>query len=169
MFDGTQPAGRTSLSTDLDDQSEVSEEGYIMDMSLVAKLIDNFNVPARKMKNFAKEGQLKDFYAPIRLDQMSTEKYRKLPTFLDLANLGKFCFMLLDVAPSLNFLSSASLLMLAVISRPGLSLSVSDLVRMFNSEALYRLNASVFIPPSYKLSGDEKSRFRFIYSGRSFD
>ena len=50
--------------------------------------------------------------------------------------------------------------MLAVLSRPGLNLSVSDLVRMFNSEALYWLKASAFIPPSYQLNGDERVRFR---------
>ena len=50
--------------------------------------------------------------------------------------------------------------MLAVISRPGLSLSLSDLVRMFNSEALAWTNASAFIPPSYKMSGNEKNKFR---------
>ena len=100
LFDGIQLAGRTSLSTDHDDQSGVSEEGYIMDMSLVSKLINNFDAPARKMKKDAGVKELGDFYASIRLDNMSMEKFRKLPTFLDLVNLGKYCLMLL-CAPSL--------------------------------------------------------------------
>ena len=51
--------------------------------------------------------------------------------------------------------------MLAVISRPGLGVSVSDLVRMFNSEALSWFNTLAFIPPSYKLNGLEKNNFRY--------
>ena len=90
FFDGIQPAGRSSHSTDHEDQSEVSEEGYIMDTSLVAKLIDNFDAPGRNF--FLPDANVKrDFYADIRLDQMSTSKSRKLPTFLDMGNLGMYC------------------------------------------------------------------------------
>ena len=99
LFDGIQLAGRTSLSTDHDDQSGVSEEGYIMDMSLVSKLINNFDAPARKMKKdlYAGVKELGDFYASIRLDHMSMETFRKLPTFLDLRNLGMY-FLLCSVS-----------------------------------------------------------------------
>lgn len=100
-FDGIQPAGRSGLSTDHEDQSEVSEEGYIMDMSLVAKLIDNFDSPGREkgLKNI-KDGQLNDFYASIRLDHKSTLKLRKLPTFLDMGNLGTYCIAWCSVVMS---------------------------------------------------------------------
>lgn len=106
-FDGIQPAGRTSISTDFDSQSEVSEEGYIMDMSLVAKLIDNFDAPGRKKgpKN-VKDGHLSDFYASIRLDHMSTLKVRKLPTFLDIGNLGMYILLGVLLFPVMSLTSS---------------------------------------------------------------
>ena len=86
-----QPAGRSSLSTDHEDQSGVSDEGYIMDMSLVAKLIDNFDKPGRKK---GLSGQLSDFYAPVKLENITREKFRKLPSCLDMANLGMYCCLL---------------------------------------------------------------------------
>ena len=55
---------------------------------------------------------------------------------------------------------TASLLMLAVVTRPSLNLSISDLVRMFNSEALSWFNSASLIPQSLSLAGDEKQRFR---------
>ena len=105
------------------------------------------------------DGELKNFYAAIELDYMiSRRQDRKLPTFLDLENLGIYvCY---DQNCNISDFV-ASLLMLAVISRPGLDLSVSDLVRMFNSEGLSWANSVTFIPPSYKLTGVERNRFRY--------
>ena len=61
-----------------------------MDMSLVAKLIDNFDDPSRRRGSLPWDRQLGDFHASMKLDLMSTEKVRKLPTFLDLNNLGMY-------------------------------------------------------------------------------
>ena len=91
LFDGIHPAGRSSLSTDHEDQSGVSDEGYIMDMSLVAKLIDNFDKPEGKK---GLSGQLSDFYAPVKLENITREKFRKLPSCLDMANLGTYCWLI---------------------------------------------------------------------------
>lgn len=88
MFYGIQPAGRSSLPTDHEDQSVVSDEGYIMDTSLVAKLIDNFDKPIRR-KGFS-GGQLSDFHAPINLRNVTKECSRKLPSYLDMLNLGMY-------------------------------------------------------------------------------
>ena len=84
-------SGRSSLSTDHEDQSGVSDEGYIMDMSLVAKLIDNFDKPEGKK---GLSGQLSDFYAPVKLENITREKFRKLPSCLDMANLGTYCWVI---------------------------------------------------------------------------
>ena len=94
MFDKIQPAGRTSVTTDYDDQSEISEEGYIMDLNLVGKLIDNFDAPRRKKDLVAPfDIHRNDFYASIKLEHMTMQKVRKLPTILDLVNLGMYCLV----------------------------------------------------------------------------
>ena len=92
MFDDIKLAGRTSITTDHDDQSEISEEGYIMDVNLVGKLIDKFDQPRKKKDHF--EDVLRgDFYASIKLDHMTREKFRKLPIILNLLNLGMYCLV----------------------------------------------------------------------------
>ena len=44
---------------------------------------------------------------------------------------------------------SASLLTLAVISRPGLSLTLEDVARLFNSETLRWHNANTYLPQHF--------------------
>ena len=49
-------------------------------------------------------------------------------------------------------LTSASLLTLAVVSRPGLSVTLEDMARLFNSEVLPWHNAGMFLPQHYSLN-----------------
>ena len=49
----------------------------------------------------------------------------------------------------ISFLLSASLLALAVISRPGLSATLEDMARLFNNETLRWRNACTYLPQHY--------------------
>ena len=85
-------SGRSSASADNPDDTDISEEGYLTDTELLSHLLNKFNVHPGKTKNYQiSDGELKDFYAPIKLKYMITRKQeRKLPTFLDLSNLGEY-------------------------------------------------------------------------------
>ena len=83
-------SGRSSVSADNPD-SDISEEGYLTDTDLLSHLLDKFYVDPGKTKYSVTDGELKDYYAPVKLKYMESRKQeRKLPTFLDLFNLGKF-------------------------------------------------------------------------------
>ena len=83
-------SGRSSVSADNPD-SDISEEGYLTDTDLLSHLLDKFYVrPGKDNYYQISDGDLKDFYAPVKLKHMETRKQeRKLPTFLDLSNLGE--------------------------------------------------------------------------------
>ena len=97
---------------------------------------------------------MKSFARKRRIDT-KTEKRRKngsgkiLPYRLTINQLGDQITKEMTFSVIISFLLSASLLALAVISRPGLSVTLEDIARLFNNETLRWRNACTYLPQHY--------------------
>jgi len=127
-------SGRGEGSTAGDDNDDFSESGFLTDPCLLSRLMERFTFGVRNHESIKGMRQFNRHSPGLPGASM-------LPTLLHLKYL-------------------AALLTLAVIGRPNSSITIADMTRLFNSEALAWKSAVTFLPPSYTPSNVEEKKLR---------
>jgi len=118
-------------SSGAESESEYSEGGYITDASTLSRLME---------RCIGREDYLNS-NRNSRDRHSGVDGASCLPTFLHIKQM-------------------AALITLAVIGRPNSTITIADMVRLFNSESLSWRSAHYFLPKSYNLGHNETSFFR---------
>jgi len=123
-----------STSGQVESEDDYSESGHITDPGLLSVIMERFFIPLkmRAQQNAKKRGELA---------YPNGDSFAKTYPFV------------------LSMRQMAALLTLATIARPESSLTISDMVRLFNSEALAWKSALTFLPPAYSPTSHEAVDF----------
>ena len=126
MEGGSKSGAASSTDATSGDESGLSEDGYITDTSTVYTLMRRFHDPSPSTEKLSG-------YEQMRVSRMK----RMLPTKLSMVQL-------------------AGLLTLALVARPGLTVTVEDVVRWLNSETLAWYTAFTALPQHYKANSKQE-------------
>eukprot|EP00092_Neocalanus_flemingeri_P023097 GFUD01025043.1.p1 GENE.GFUD01025043.1~~GFUD01025043.1.p1 ORF type:complete len:846 (+),score=217.32 GFUD01025043.1:50-2539(+) len=131
--------GGGSASGGFESEDDFSESGYITDPCLLSRVMERFTSSFEARQVRSKIGKGPGNYPNSRYS--GVEGAHVLPSVLNMNNI-------------------AALLTLAVISRPQSSITISDMVRLFNSEGLAWRSTLTFLPPAYAPTSSESRRFQ---------